>query len=137
MTPIRSITLSPVHLALILGAIALLLVGFLGGEAFERIHTRHFLGWQNHYQQNFFDAGRQQRPQTHGLIGKILSVDNNTLTVQSREGNEQSITLTDSTAIRRAAGTASRGDLQPNMQIAVFGHPNGKGQIEADLIRIF
>jgi len=115
-------------LALTLGSIALLLVGFLGGQAFERIRIRHSMGWTENYHRIF---------RAHGLFGKILTLDNDKLTMQDTSGTEQSIVITASTAIRRNASPAQKSDLKADQQIAVFGHPTGQGQIQAQLIRIF
>ncbi len=149
-TPVQP---QPVHrpiyfkLAVIIGAMALLFFGFLGGQAFERIHIRHYMSWQDNYQRNFFGGrgfdehfdrrGFVPPPlQAHELLGKILSVNDNQITVQDVSGMEQFVFITNSTVIRRDGSTASKNDLQIDTQIAVFGRPNGQGQIEAQLIRI-
>lgn len=130
----------------ICGIIALLLLGFIGGQAFERARFRHFTRWQNNYQQNFF--GNRNQPlrggmmpggpfRSHAILGTILSVNGNSLSVQDNDGSvEQAINISASTVIQNNNGQGSVSDLQQGQQIAIFGRPADNGQIEASLIRI-
>lgn len=133
--------------AVILGGVALLFIGFLGGLHFERVRMRHFMGWRENYHRNFFGPsslhgepapfGPPSHFRAHSLLGKILAIDNDKLTVQDRDEAEQSVVISDRTFIRRDGSAATRSDLQVDQQIAVFGRPTGEGQIAAHLIRIF
>lgn len=143
--------------AMIIGVLTLLLAGFLCGQRFEQRRMNHWLGWRDNYERNFFGSpmlrgsgmgflgspkhGFGQPPLTmraHGLIGKILTVSDNKLTVQdSRDQIEQSVVINEATIIRRDGETAQVTDLQADQRIAVFGRPNDQGQIVAQLIRIF
>lgn len=131
----------PFKVGVALGIIALLLIGFLAGQAAERNRVRHFIGWRNNYQRNFFGPRSFEAPphfiRAHSLLGKILTTDNDKLIVQGHDNVEQSIVLNDQTVIRRDGASAARSDLKANQQIAVFGEPNNEGQIVAKLIRIF
>jgi hypothetical protein len=133
----------------ICGAIALLLLGFIGGQSFERARIRHFIGWTNNYERNFF--GNQQMPlqnqmmrdlppdsfRTHAILGKILTAEASKISVQSDDGVEQSIQITNTTAIRHNNDNAKVNDLKNGQRVAIFGQPNNQGQIAATLIRIF
>ena len=138
-------TYSPLRIvALVLGSLALLVIGFIGGQVFDRIHLRHELSWGDNYERNFFGQ-RERMPlpgmgpmlRAHSVLGKILTIDTNTVTVQDRSSLEQSILLTNKTIFRRDASPATKNDLKIGMQIAVFGQPNSQGQIQADFVRLF
>lgn len=137
-------------LGLMLGAAALLLIGFLAGRMVERTRVRHFLGWQNNYQRIFFGPTPFERPMDRGpfgppppmmrgfaLLGNVLTVQGDKLTLQSRDNIEQSVVLTDQTVIRRDGADVSRGDIKPGQRVAVFGEPKNEGHVVAKLIRIF
>jgi|GEM_PF-1542420 hypothetical protein len=141
----------PHHLVFVCGVVALLLLGFIGGQTFERARIRHFVGWQNNYEQNFFgDRGRPQRSgmmplgmppggpfRSHAILGTVLSINNDIVSIQDNNGNvEQAINISNSTVIQKNTGKAQTSDLQPGQKIAVFGQPSGNGQISASLIRI-
>lgn len=134
--------------AIVIGGIALLFIGHLSGQVFERSRVRHFLGWRNNYEHNFFGSpsfhddshgmGPSSRFRAHSLLGKILAIEDNKLTVQDmHDQTEQSVVISDATVIRTDGSAAERNDLKIEQQIAVFGRPNNEGQIEARLIRIF
>jgi hypothetical protein len=130
------------------GVIALLLLGFISGQAFERARIRHSTRWQNNYQQNFFgDQGREPRGmmrqdkpgpiRSHAILGTILSINGNSVSIQDNDGNvEQVISISNSTVIQNNNGKGSASDLQQGQKIAIFGRPAGNGQIDASLIRI-
>lgn len=132
--------------AILLGTFTLLLIGFLGGRAFERVRIRHSDNWRANYQQIFFNnsprplhpgPGPEPFVKANGAFGKILTIDDDTLTVEDRIGFEQSVVIKDSTTIKRDDANAKKEDLKIDQRIAVFGRPNNRGQITADFIRIF
>lgn len=139
------------HIFIICSIIALLLLGFIGGQAFERARFRHSTRWQNNYERNFFnDRSRPQRNgmlslgmmpgpfRSHAILGTVLSVNNDSVSVQDNNGNvEQAINISNSTVIQNSNGKGSVTDLQPGQRIAIFGRPTSNGQIDASLIRIF
>lgn len=136
----------PLIAGLICGAIALLLLGFLAGRSFERRRLRHFDSWNANYENNFFGMrpgmmrpprDRADFPNTNGILGKILAVNDNKLTVQAANGYEQSVIIAANTNIRKNSTAGTKDDLKTGQQIAVFGDPDGQGQINAALIRIF
>ena len=135
-------------ITLVIGSLALLVVGFWGGTAFERSRIRHFVSWQDNYERNFFSPppgrpglpplGRMPRTfKAHNLLGTVLAVEDKKLTVQGSDGVEQSIVLDEQTVLRRDEKETSLGDLKVDQQVAVFGRPNDDGQIVARLIRVF
>jgi hypothetical protein len=131
------------------GVIALLLLGFIGGQSFERARINHSTLWRNNYRANFFNdfgprnnhgmmGGFAPMPmRSFGLFGTIFSIDNNKISVQGEDGVEQSIQITNNTVIRHNRDSATVNDLKSGQRVAVFGQPNNQGQIAATLIRIF
>lgn len=141
----------PRGLVYIFGIIALMLIGFLGGQAFERTRVRHATLWRDNYRANFFgDFGRRNTRggmmgnfappmpmHSFGLFGSIISADNSKISVQDDDGVEQSIQITNNTTIRHNRDNATVNDLKNGQRVAIFGQPNNQGQIAATLIRIF
>lgn len=141
---------TPHYLVFVCGVIALLLLGFIGGQAYERARIRHFARWQDNYQQNFF--GNRNQPargemmqermlagpfRSHAILGTVLSVNNNSVSIQDQDGNvEQAINISNSTVIQKNNGRGIIADLQQGQRIAIFGRPTNNGQIDASLIRI-
>jgi len=137
------------HIVFVCGMIALLLLGFIGGQAFERARFRHFTRWQNNYERNFIgDRSRAPRGimqqsvpggplRSHAILGTILSVNGSVISVQDNNDNiEQAINVLNSTIIQKNSGRGSIVDLQQGQKIAIFGRPANNGQIDASLIRI-
>jgi len=140
----------PKNIIIILGGIAIFLVGFLLGQRFERNRLRHFQGWNDNYQNIFFSARRMDPPpppehirsplmaiRAHGLIGKILNISGTKLTVQGDDQVEESVITDEKTIVRIDGSPASLEDMKVGQRIAVFGQPNNQGQIAANFIRIF
>lgn len=140
----------PRSLVYVCGVIALLLIGFISGRASERGSVRHALLWQNNYRANFFDdfGSRNMRGgmmnnfasmpmRSHGFLGTVISVSDENISVQSNDGIEQSVQITDQTIIRRNRDKVEITDLKNGERVAIFGQPNNKGQVAAVLIRIF
>jgi hypothetical protein len=76
-------------------------------------------------------------PPAHGVFGTILSVSQNQLVIQGKDGIEQNVEVTSSTRIRVDRNEGTFIDLQPQSTVSVLGAPNAGGQIEAHLIRVF
>lgn len=138
------------HMIFIFGTIALLLLGFIGGQAFERARVKHLVDWKDNYERNFFGdkkpAPRGMRPdggmmggpfRSHAIVGTILSINNNNVSIQDNDGSiEQSITISDSTVIQKINGRGAVSDLETGQRIAIFGRPVSGGRVEATLIRV-
>jgi len=131
------------------GTIALLLLGFIGGQNFERTRIQHFSGWSNNYERNFFDNQLPMPPKgmprgippesfhSYAILGKILTVGENKISVQDEKTNqEQAIIIIESTTMRNNNSNININDLKPDQRVAIFGRPDNSGQITASLIRI-
>jgi len=137
------------YFVLICGAITLLLLGFIGGQNFERARIKHFSGWMNNYERNFFGTppfppmkmkGHDLPPdsfRSFTILGTILTVEDKKISVQDdRAKQEQAVIISDSTAIRYNDSNINIGDLKPDQKVAIFGKPDDNGQIVASLIRV-
>ena len=83
------------------------------------------------------DFGGQGLRNGHGLSGAIISVANNQIVIKDRDGQENTISVSDKTLIKQGQNTISINDLKNDEQIVVMGQPGGNGTINADLIRVF
>lgn len=75
----------------------------------------------------------------HGAIGEIVQIENETITLQTHDGATQIIVTNKNTRIERGLQKTTRltlRDLKPGDRILVIGAPDGKGQIDAKLIRV-
>jgi uncharacterized membrane protein len=72
----------------------------------------------------------------HGVVGTVIDLGTSTISVKDQQGNEQSVTISSSTAIRNGNGNITIGDVVMGDQIAVIGEPNSEGQVDAHFIRI-
>jgi hypothetical protein len=73
----------------------------------------------------------------HGIAGAIISVADNKIVIKDRNGQENTISVSDQTLIKRGQSTISVNDLKNDEQIVVMGKPGDNGTINADLIRVF
>jgi hypothetical protein len=79
-------------------------------------------------------------PNGHGVFGNVLSVSNDSLVIQGKDGIEQTVLVTTSTTIRVGTETVGIKDIPKDLtklQASAFGTPNASGQVEARLIRLF
>lgn len=68
-------------------------------------------------------------------IGKVVSSDSNSVTIQMQDGSSKIINITGSTTISKTA-TAAITDIQSGARIAAFGTTNSDGSINAQNIQI-
>ena len=116
-----------------------MLVGFgraSFGRDFGDNYERNFRGPERggHMMGGMF---REDLPNAHGAIGKIIKIDPTSITVlDGKDKIEKVIDINDKTEIRKMRDTAVIGDLKVDDFVVVIGVPNAEGQIEARLIRI-
>lgn len=70
-----------------------------------------------------------------GVIGSILSVDTNSMTVKLNDGSSKIIILSDTTKYSNTV-SASQTDLKVGAQVAAFGTTNSDGSVTATNIQI-
>jgi len=130
-----------------LAAFILLTGAFCLGINVGERKAHHFAGWMDNYDRAFGHRPPEgfkmmplepaPFPGGHGVFGKVISVSGSNLVIQGPDAVEQDVTMTTSTQIRAGRDTIPMGDIRPDMDAAVFGAPNGRGQIDARLIRLF
>jgi len=143
--------------ALAVGVLILMLVSFAGGVAIGFHKARFSYKFGENYERNFvgrpFEGpgmmgdrgprgimpdfeGRGFR-NAHGIAGTIISVAENKIIIKDRNGQENTISVSDKTLIKRGQDTISVNDLKNDDEIVVMGRPEDNGTVNADLIRVF
>ena len=98
--------------------------------------------WGDNYERNFGmmpnrpGFGKDNFPNGHGAIGKIIKIEIPTIIVQDKNNTEKVILLKDDTKIEKMAKDIKVNELAIDNFIIVIGSPNDKGQIEAKLLRV-
>jgi hypothetical protein len=142
--------------ALAVGGILVVLVSFAGGVAIGLKKARFSYDFGKNYERNFvggpfqgpgmMDRGpRGMMPDFegrgfrngHGIAGTIISIVDNKIVIKDRDGQENTITVSDQTLIKSGQNTIKISDLKQDEQIVVMGRPGDNGTINADLIRVF
>lgn len=73
---------------------------------------------------------------SHGAVGIIVSVGSSSITLRTRDGETQTVLLTNTTVTRSESGDASSTTLSVGQHIIILGSPSDAGALTADLIRI-
>jgi hypothetical protein len=145
--------------ALVVGGVLLVLVGFAGGVAVGLHKAKFSYKFGENYERNFLGrpfagpmgdmmngpGGRDWMPNfegqgfrnAHGVAGTIVSVANNQIVIKDRNGQENTVTVSNKTLIKRGPDTISVNDLKNDDRIVVMGQPGDNGTVNADLIRVF
>lgn len=142
--------------ALVVGAFILALVSFAGGVAIGFHKAKFSYKFGENYERNFVGgpfqgSGMMERGSRgmmgdfegrglrngHGIAGAIISVADNKIVIKDRDGQENTISVSDQTLIKRGQSTISVNDLKNDEQIVVMGKPGDNGTINADLVRVF
>lgn len=71
-----------------------------------------------------------------GGTGQIVSVGNNTFTLQRHDGKSEIINLTDRATIKTSVGSASVSDLKPGDRVTLIGDANPDGSFTADTVLV-
>lgn len=93
--------------------------------------------WSRSYQDNFVGA-----TDANGVVGQVIEtyapIDSSqeTMVVRGADNLEKSIVVGSKTAIVKQKQNVKFSDLDIDDNVVIIGRPNGKGQIEASLIRI-
>ncbi len=143
--------------ALAVSAALIALANFAGG-IFVGFHKAKFsCDWGKNYEMNFIkpriDArrpgpmefmgpmmrefeGRDFR-NPHGVAGTIISVSDGSLAIKDKNNEENTVAVTDKTAIKSGRDDIKLSDLKVDDKIVVIGRPGDDGIINANLIRVF
>jgi hypothetical protein len=129
---------------------AVVLVFVFAAGVFVGIEKAKFsYGWGENYYRNFIDSRppmmglNAQNPfwdksymNPHGLLGKIISIDDDGLILQGPNNMEIPVLISDSATIRSHQQNLTSQDLNIGMRIVVIGAPDDRGGIEAKFIRV-
>ena len=98
--------------------------------------------WGENYERNFgmrpgnMMFGRDNFPNSHGAVGKIIKAELPTIIVQDRDNTEKVILIKDDTKIQKMMFNIKASDLAVDDFVTIIGSPNSQGQIEAKFIRV-
>jgi hypothetical protein len=131
-------------LVAVLSVIVLLLVFQVGVfVGFQK--ARFSFGWAKNYNVVFGGPERgflqsfegEDFISGHGTAGTIVKVDDPNIIIKSKDNVEKIVTTTDKTTIKNGKADIKLSDLAVDQQIVVIGAPDGEGNINAKIIRIF
>jgi hypothetical protein len=72
----------------------------------------------------------------HGAAGAIQSIDNQTITLQLRDGTMQTVSVSKDTRIEKSGKRITLQELKAEDRITVIGSPDSQGHIAARWIRV-
>lgn len=125
------------------GLLALALLIFVAGEFVGERRAAFSYRWGANYEQNFSGPPRglglsgEEFLESNGVAGTVIKTGSSTLVVNDRDDVEKEVLVASSTMVRRLRNTISPSDIRESDHVVVIGSPNGAGQIEAKLIRVF
>jgi hypothetical protein len=113
-------------------------IGFFGGMQYQK--SQRGAGFGQFANGGFgprggSGAGGARFRNGGGVVGDILSVDNNSMTVKLADGSSKIVLLTGSTTINKAA-QATVADLTAGTRVAAFGATNSDGSVTATNVQI-
>ena len=128
----------------ILGCVIVVLVIFQAGMfvGFKKAGFSFRTGEQYFRQMNgrpndqFMGINRGDFGNSHGAVGKIVSVNLPSIIIADKDGIEKTVTVSTSTDIKKFKDSVKADDLKVNDFITVIGNPDDKAEVEARLIRI-
>src|SRR5690348_4922251 len=127
---------------IIMAIVAVIIVGvagFFGGMKYQQSQRASFaqgFGGGGYFRGGF-PRGSGQGRGLNGMavVGKVISSDNGSITVQLNNGSSKIVVLPSSATISKStAGSVS--DLQTGTNVAVFGTTNSDGSVTAQNVQI-
>lgn len=127
-----------VLIAVVVGA-----VGFFGGMQYQKSQANPLLGATGFGRMQQYGQGGQGRFFTGSggrsgggrVVGSILNIDTNSMTVKLPDGSTKIVILSGTTSFSKAA-VGSVTDLKTGDNVAVFGTANADGSVTAQNIQI-
>ncbi len=126
----------------VIGVVIVALLIFYAGVAVGFLKASFAHNWEENYERNFgmrpdsFMFGKDNFPNAHGAIGKVIKIELPTIIVQGIDNTEKVVLINDDTQIQKIKEVVTAPDLKIDDSVVVIGTPNAQGQIEAKLIRI-
>lgn len=148
-------------IAVTAGVLVVALLSFASGVAVGIHKAKFSYAWGQNYERNFVGgprgmmSGDQNRGMmgrfgldersdgrnfrnAHGIAGKVLSVSGDfNLIITDKENNENTVSVTDSTILKRNGVDIKYVDIVKGDNAVVIGKPGDNGVITADFIRFF
>jgi hypothetical protein len=126
------------------GILVLIILIFSAGISVGFHKAQFGRAWGENYEHNFgmkpnFPGPgfrRDNIPNAHGAVGKIIKIENSTLIVQNKENLEKVVLVEENTQILKMKEQIKLTDLKLDDFIVVIGSPNDQGQVKAKLIRL-
>lgn len=126
----NNLILITIAIALVVGAVA-----FYGGMKYQQTKVRGNFSGQGQQglgnKQGRFAGSGANRP----VMGKILSVDDKSLTVQVMDGSSKIVVLPDNVTINKT-DPAAKADLKTGENVGVFGTSNSDGTVTAQSVQL-
>jgi hypothetical protein len=125
-----------------IGYIVILILVFSLGMSVGFHKASFGRAWGDNYERNFGmmpeppGFGKNNFPNAHGAIGKIIKIELPTIIVQDKNNTEKVILIKNDTKIQQIKKDIEQKNLKMDDFVVIIGSPNNKGQIEAKLIRI-
>lgn len=116
------------------------LASFFGGMQYQKTRTftnfgdRQFPSRGNFQAQNM-PNGQAGRMPGGRVIGEIISIENNTLTVKTQDGGSKIVLLSENTTYSRTS-ESTKADLKTGEPVGVFGLNNADGSVTASEIQL-
>ena len=133
------------RILIVVGVVVVTMLIFSAG-IFVGFHKASFgRAWGENYERNFgmgpnrMMFGRDNFPNAHGAVGKIIKIELPTIIVQDEKDNTEKVILIKEggdTRIQEMMTSIKATDLAINDYVVVIGSPNDQGQIEAKFIRV-
>lgn len=106
------------------------------GQNFGNNYEKNFRG-QKPDKRIMGDMVRNDLPNAHGAIGKIIRIDDSSFIVMDNKDKTEKVVIVDNkTEIRKVRSVGTVNDLKIDDYVVVIGSPNNLGQIVSKLIRI-
>lgn len=131
-------TVTIILVAIVVGAL-----GFFGGMKYQE--SKSPFGGNGTFRQRGLQGATGNRLQNGqfrarngfggGTVGKILSMDADSITVQLMDGSSKIVNISDKTTIAKTA-TASKSELKTGESILAIGAANTDGSITAERIQL-
>ena len=124
------------------GGVIILIIAFSLGISVGFHKASFGKAWGENYERNFGmmpnrpGFGKDNFPNSHGAIGKIIKIELPTIIVQDKNNTEKVVLLKDNTKVEKMMQEIKMNELMIDDFIIAIGSPNDQGQIEAKLVRV-
>lgn len=123
---------------MIITVIAVVVVGaaaFFGGMQYQKMQTTTNGGQFAQGRQGGGRFGGNAGGANRPTMGKVVSMDANSITIQLTDGSSKIVNVSGSTTISKTA-TAAQSDITVGETVAAFGTTNSDGSITAQNVQI-